>query len=221
MQFAHQLVIYASTDDLKYYEMFCSSAIGRALLSTTDRRPLIASPEPSGGGDWGSVEFVGRAELEGYNRLSLKTHHAISASVMMNPDMITKVDINLPFQLMGHGRKANDPLPFGTGEVLDHIFQIKNLKPYGGAYLLTGAKYKWLENWAAAKGGWFDTQMLFQGRQIPPWYSGKIYSVDRGFAKYIAENGGAMAQRFAQYGWGCEDLMVGCLFDAYQSGAHN
>lgn len=226
----HQIVIYSSPDDLHELEFFFQSATGKALMATSARPAVIAcglpdqgARAPAGGHKNGpapglDLRFVGQPRDEQYNRLSLKTHHVIKTLASTDADMITKVDITLPGQLSGRGRRADDPLPFDQAAVFDHIRNLQHRLPYSGAYLLSGAKTRWLQGWARLKGGDFDTTKIYPTAQIPPWYSGKLYSINSGFAGFIAEHGAPAAQLFHQYGWGAEDLMVGYLFRQYAHG---
>lgn len=193
-------------------EKFRSSPLWQYLqsLPNTQILEVYANPELPESTLSGTRLTV--TSVENYGALTLKTYKMMEFCVenfVFN--RLFKIDITTIMDqfdgLEYEGRKSLD--------LEKLIFFLRNADPdqdYDGFILHANATRENAEDWARKKGLQIDFEKIFDVDRMPPFFSGKCYSISRRFAKFIKDNGLEIAQEHMKYFPGAEDLMIARLY---------
>ena len=156
---------------------------------------------------------------EHYANLPRKSFCMISyLSARFEFDYILKIDVTtlttaISNKLLTGGKQVSEP------ELLEYINDVAFYRDYNG-YVQLNAKRKGAENWANKKGIDIDYQKVFDTDDMPSFYSGKMWLIDRNFAVFIADCGGATVDDFSKY-FPAEDVMIGFLYQKFLNYQHS
>lgn len=88
------------------------------------------------------------------------------------------------------------------------------LSRYNG-YARVKARRPGAENWAKNKGINIDYERVFASDELPPFFSGKMWLIDRQFATYFVEQAEDDVLLFTRF-FPAEDVMLGYVFAKFQ-----
>ena len=111
-------------------------------------------------------------------------------------------------ELMTGGKKVSEL------ELLECINNSNFYSDYNG-YVQLSAKRKGAENWANIKNIDIDFDKVFDADETPPFYSGKLWLINREFASFVVNNGETVVNKFSKY-FPAEDVMLGTLYPHFK-----
>jgi len=148
---------------------------------------------------------------ESYSTLSLKTYAMISACVeLLDFQYLIKVDSSLTRYKPRSYRQA---LTFEN--FIKNFYKEDFYQEYNGLFKIESSSAD-LGKWAKLRGlDNFDLDKL-SDKNVPDWFCGKCYVIEREVAEFISSNGGKCAEDHANFLGGSEDLMVGKMYSIYK-----
>jgi len=150
---------------------------------------------------------------EHYNNLPRKSFCMIRyLSDNLEFDYILKIDVTTLTTVIRNGLLTGGKSVSEYG-VLKCINGDDFYSDYNG-YVQLKAKRKGVENWANLKGISIDYEKVFESDETPPFYSGKLWLINREFASFITDQGEAMVDHFSKH-FPAEDVMIGTLYQKY------
>ena len=215
------ICIYTCDAHECFHDEFWKSRIGKYLNSFDNARQIYIFADPAL-----SEPSLDKGRLtvdtnEAYASLCLKTYKMIQyCSNELSFDFLIKIDVTSGIESMNlnpeiANRVADDQV------MIDHLEDLKKslsneiVVDYTGWKQLT-ANQTGVERWARLKGLDIDYEKLLGSDSIPPYFSGKCYTISQKLAKFIAEQGEDLAHAHTRYLPG-EDMMVGRLYERFKA----
>lgn len=218
------ICVYTCSLHEPFHEEFYQSEIGRCLTSFANSTLIhvfanAELPKP--------LFKKNRLTLntqEAYTNLCVKTHRMIAyCARFFQFDYLIKIDIssgvkhlNLDERIVN--RVFDQQIMVDYLEIVKRKSELRILEDYDG-WKEIHAKQSGIERWARIKNVEIDFAQIFGNKNVPPYFSGKCYTVSYEFARFIADQGIPMAEEHTRYLPGLEDLMIGRLYKNYSSTA--
>jgi hypothetical protein len=158
---------------------------------------------------------------EAYSNLCLKTFKMIQFCAREIPfDFLMKIDVTSGIESMNRNpnvlnRVANQQALIDYLDAFRKDLLNNRASDYTGWKLIT-ANRNGVERWAKLKDLEVDYDKLLGESPPPQYFSGKCYSISRGFASYVAETGEQTACEHTACVPGSEDMMIGRLYKRFK-----
>ena len=209
--------IYTCEAHRPLLERFHDSEPGRVLRDSVNTRVIEVYADPTVEASRLCGDRLDLRTEERYDALSLKTHRMIEfCTDNLEFSTLLKIDVTTVMSRMD-GPAYAGRLAMDQEGLAQFLREVDLGQDYAGFMCHEGADRSGAEGWAGKKGGLIDYSRLFGDGPMPPFFSGKCYLLSRRFAAYIARHGAEMADEHLKYLPGAEDVMIGRLFQRFQT----
>lgn len=209
--------IYTCQQNLDLLKIFHSSVIGKYIESLPGATTLEVYADPNINlSSHHGKKLVLKTE-ENYRALSLKTYWMMKYCIE-NFDFrhLLKIDVTTVMTQFESPEYKNR-MPIDLDEVLRFLKHSRKNTDYAGFLLHAEATRENAENWAAKKGLTINYDEVFDNEHMPPFFSGKCYTVSQRFARFISEAGLDLANEHQRCFPGAEDVMVARLYQKFKA----
>jgi hypothetical protein len=209
--------IYTCERDRHFLERFYQSPVGQFLLRAKNLKIFEVYADPNIAGSFHQGAKIVLRVTESYETLSLKTFEMIRYCVShFNFRRLLKIDVTT-VKTAFEGPEYEGRSAIDMQRLARFVEESPANKHYDGFILHSKATRENALEWAIKKGRKISYERIFADGPMPPFFSGKCYFLSRSFCNFIAERGNAKAQEHVAYLNGAEDVMIGRLFQDFES----
>ena len=116
-----------------------------------------------------------------------------------------------------HKTRSSRAKRFDPNILYNNIINLKYNSPYGGI-LNNGTNKELMKNWYNLNKSRLNNDLnlkIFDFKNEYSYFQGKLYYIDKNFAKFIKNKGSKLSRYFTNNLGGAEDFYIGLMFQIY------